>query len=302
MTNRNRNMVLGALTADAASLGLHWIYDQPRITALAGDRPEFRRTVEQDYVGVPSYFAHPMKEPGDLSQYGEQVMVMLRALNSADRIYDQGAYNAAFTAHFGYGGPYVGYIDKATRKTLDNLARGDATRPNGAEDTQLPAIAKLPALIAAGQEHAALDAIRSTNDTDIAEAYGMVATAMLCAARDGQEIEAIAQSGLNAANSTIRPALQDACAARQTTTEDLTAQIGMSCELAYGLPSVMHNMLTAADFEDAVRRNILAGGDSCGRAVLLGGILGAVHGVPDEWAKRLSGFDQVNSLLDDLNL
>ena len=119
---RARAMVWGALVADAASMGLHWLYDQARIAQVAGDRPEFHGPDAADYDGVPGYFAHGGRVRGMPSQYGEQMLVMLRALADGGGQYDKSGYEAAFRAHFGYGGAYVGYIDRATRDTLDNLA------------------------------------------------------------------------------------------------------------------------------------------------------------------------------------
>lgn len=235
--SKNREMVLGALVGDAASLGLHWLYDQPRIAELGGTNPEFCATTAQDFHGVPRYFAHPLKRPGDMSQYGEQVIVLLQALAATDGAYDQATYNAKFVAHFGYGGTYSGYIDHATRETLDNLADAKDDQPNGAQDTQLPAIAKLPALIAAGQESHAAAAICSTNDTDIALSFGRVATAMLVIARDGGTISDVVDSALDVAYPTIKPSLEKACSDTRRSNQELTADIGMACELAMCFPA-----------------------------------------------------------------
>lgn len=299
---KKHNLVLGALVGDAASLGLHWIYDQPRIKTLAGDSPEFFASSAKHYEGVPSYFAHPLKSTGDQTQYGEQLMVLLRSLGAKNGHYDQHSYNAEFIAHFGYGGTYCGYIDHATRATLNNLAGGNTETASGADDTQLPAISKLPALIAAHQEEHAIAAIRTTSNTDIAEIYGLVAVAMLCAARDGANVEVVVRQGIEAADPSIRPALEAACAATHLGCEDFTANVGMACELASGLPSVMHTLLSTSSFKTAIRRNILAGGDSCGRAILLGGVLGAVHGTPEDWLAHLNHLSVTNNLLNALIL
>ena len=40
VNTRARNLVLGALVADAAAMGLHWLYDQDRIAAVAPKTPE----------------------------------------------------------------------------------------------------------------------------------------------------------------------------------------------------------------------------------------------------------------------
>ena len=60
MNDLKKNTLLGAYVADAAALGLHWIYDTDRIAALAVDgRPlEFRDPDPKAYEGVKSYFAH----------------------------------------------------------------------------------------------------------------------------------------------------------------------------------------------------------------------------------------------------
>ncbi len=297
-----RDMVTGALVGDAASLGLHWLYDQPRIAELGGDSPEFRATTSQDFEGVPSYFAHPLKKPGDQTQYGEQLLVLLRVLAQSGGTYSQKEYNAGFAAHFGYGGTYSGYIDRATRATLDNLADGDLDQPNGSDDVQLPAIAKLPALIAAGQEEHAMDAVRTTNVSDAAEMYGAVASAMLVSARNGGSATDIAEAAFSAADPRIQARLEQARAATDRSNPDLTRELGMACELENGVPSVLHNLLTTGSYQEAIRANILSGGDSCGRAMLLGAIAGSLYGVPEEWVNRLSQKGEVENLLGRLDL
>ncbi|MDC1368907.1 hypothetical protein N8290_05050, partial [Pseudomonadales bacterium] len=39
--------------------------------------------------------------------------------------YDRHQYQDAFRAHFGYGGAFVGYIDRPTRQTLDTLYQNE---------------------------------------------------------------------------------------------------------------------------------------------------------------------------------
>lgn len=75
---------------------------------------------------------------------------------------------------------------------------------------------------------------------------------------------------------------------------EATAQWGMSCELRFGVPSIVHNISTCTSFVDGVRTNIYSGGDSCGRSVLLGAILGACFGqdkaktIPESWLDQLT--------------
>ena len=121
MDNTKQNLILGALVADAATCGLHWIYDQQRILVVADKTPEFHPPTQSDYDGVPSFFSHGKRSVGDCSHYGEQAFVLLNALASNNGKYDRAQYQDAFKAHFSYGGDYVGYIDRPTKDTLDNI-------------------------------------------------------------------------------------------------------------------------------------------------------------------------------------
>lgn len=379
--DRCKHMILGALVADAAAMGLHWIYDQKHIRKLAPTTPEFMPPEARNYEGVPAYFAHPTRAAGAQSQYGEQSLVMLRTLVEADGHYDPAAYASAFRAHFGYGGAYVGYIDHATRETLDNFRRlddaamtcaqalpfegearvrqalvskaldlmarhegadltqayhaaiardheDDVTRQfaasllpalvtlppaTGASDLQLPAIAKLPPLVAAlgagnvAQESvfeaAVISAIRTTNDHPVAADFGMVCAAMMRAALTDGSVPAAIDAGRAAAGPEAAALLDEAMEMQNQENDQVTAHFGMACDLPFGVPAAVHNIATASSFAHAVRRNIYGGGDTCGRAMLVGAVTGAVHGIggaqgiPPEWIDRLEIHAELNSLL-----
>ena len=64
---RIRSSILGALVADAASVGFHWVYDQDRIRQIALEAPEFRAPTQNDYEGFPGFYAHGHKRAGELS-------------------------------------------------------------------------------------------------------------------------------------------------------------------------------------------------------------------------------------------
>lgn len=119
-----RAAVLGSLVADAAGMGLHWIYSQGKIAQIVGDNSGIAEFLEPDaanYHGVPSFFAHPARRAGDSSNYGEYLYVTLRATSETG--FDPALYLREFQTHFGPGGTYVGYVDTPMRETLFNVAR-----------------------------------------------------------------------------------------------------------------------------------------------------------------------------------
>ena len=380
---RARNLVLGALVADAAAMGLHWLYDQERIAEVAPEAPEFVGPDPKHFENVPAFFAHAGRQAGAQSQYGEQVLVMARALAENNSAYDASVYANEFRAHFGYGGKYVGYIDNATRSTLDNLRRsedemrikvneipfngdprlglamvnkanfairhnqGDAVRINfekairimadddavvaygfqvldmvadmppvyGAVDQQLPAIAKLPALVGA-QTVAAVDrdalmlsvesAVRITNDHPQSVAYGVVSANMMRAAINGADMAQVIAAGRAIANPEIDAELTKALSMIDQANTKVTQHFGMACDLKSGVPSAVHNLATTSDYTTAIRNNIYAGGDNCGRAILVGALAGAVYGVgrdsgiPQTWIDNLTVSIEVKAVLSKL--
>ena len=376
---RRRNTVLGALVADAASLGLHWLYDQQRIRDIVPDTPEFRIPTPTDYEGITGYYAHGRKVAGELSHYGEQALVLLRSLVANDGRYDKTKYEDAFCEHFGYGGNYIGYIDHPMRDTLDNIARAehealkraealpfdrdDNTKHrmitkvlsnikqasgaklrekieqtvrqthnddnmvayafkvidelesiggyHGADDEQTPAISKLPALVAvyAGDDslsEVSESAVRVTNDNARAVAFGRVAARILETAIEKGEIETAIIAGRKSADPEVGKLIDQALNLKDKSTPEVTLEFGMTCNLVFAVPSVIHNLSMLESYTEAIRQNIYAGGDSCGRAILLGAVLGSAHGIggdkgiPESWIDKLKQKEEVLELLEKL--
>jgi len=378
MNHVNQNLIFGAFIADAASLGLHWIYDQQRIVNVANTIPEFHPPTARDYEGVPSFFAHGKKSSGDLSHYGEQAYVLLKSLSDNDGVYQSSQYQDLFRSHFGYGGDYIGYIDRPTKDTLDNITiternafleahslpseHDDEVRQNitnftinqlkqnnqlnyhalkkkvdseygidtneqylkqlidclkpmfdfqGADDVQLPAISKLPPLVAVYTNQSVLtelteSAVRITNNNDQAVAYSRIASKMMEAAITTQDVDKVIEAAQQAAPTNILPLINNALKAVDKTTPEFTQQIGMSCNLELGIPSVIHNLSKHLSYQESIRQNIVAGGDSCGRSILLGAVLGAIHGcetdmgMPTTWLNKLKTKQKMDQLLEKL--
>lgn len=373
-------MLVGAAVADAASMGLHWIYAQPRVRRAGGDTPEFTEPDPANYEGVPSYFAHAGRHAGDFSMYGESLMVVLRSL-AENGEFDWQHYAQQFQGHFGFGGGYVGYIDTPTRETLINmilqqrelleaamavefdgsedtkrsiarkvisnaqLVRGEALRKKvsesirltkgdeaevelaermidilegkvsyaGADDAQLPALTKVPVLVAAyhgnpNLEQMVEEAVRVTNNNDEAVDWALFLTRLLTWSLETDatigELESQVKAVLEKSPSHVVTAMEGALKRRGEDPKTVTMKIGPACELNTGVPVAIHNLLTADSYTTAVRRNILACGDSCGRAMVVGSLAGALFaddeaaGVPSDWIDRVTLGDELLRLTE----
>ncbi|KAK3259907.1 hypothetical protein CYMTET_31107 [Cymbomonas tetramitiformis] len=59
----------------------------------------------------------------------------------------------------------------------------------------------------------------------------------------------------------------------------------------------------SANYTEAVRENILAGGDNCSRAALIGACFAAAYGldsIPTDWHQAVNRFDEIAGLAADL--
>ena len=280
--------------ADAASLGFHWLYDAGRIADLAQGTPEFRPPDPVDFEGFQGVFVHHTKRAGDLSHYGEQMRVALLSLNACGGRFDIDDYQTRFAATFGPGGSWAGYIDKATKGTLGNIAAGQRD-PSGADDDQAPAIAKLPPLIAAQvTDPTTVDqAVMATNANPIAVAFARSAAVLLQSAFEGADVSEALKAGISVADDTVAQVLKHAIDSRETDSVVFAGEVGRACPLPQSLPVIFHISARAKSYQEAVRTNILAGGDSCGRAPVLAALFAAVYGlgpkgVPLDWIARLN--------------
>ncbi|WP_371170251.1 ADP-ribosylglycohydrolase family protein [Aliiroseovarius sp. 2305UL8-7] len=287
---RISDAIFGALVADAAALGLHWIYDEGRIANIVKNQHGFA-FLEPDpanYEGVPAYFAHVTRKAGQGSQYGAALVGALEYLAQDGRSADAKGYQTSFISRFGPGGSFNGYIDRPTRDALTKITAED-TAPSGGEDNQLPALSAVLAAHHLGDElWKPLQSVTHANP--VALAAGTLLVKLLSDLDTGGNVQDALRRSADQAPEPFKGGLRAALQADTSDSVVYGGTTGRACYLTEGLPLAFHILHNASDYTDAVRRNILAGGDSCGRALVIGAVMGAAHGVSDiplDWVLRL---------------
>ena len=72
MPLNHRDAIAGALIADAASLGLHWLYEPDQITRLeTSGEIMFRQPDASVFKNQKAFYAQGGRVSGQLSHYGE---------------------------------------------------------------------------------------------------------------------------------------------------------------------------------------------------------------------------------------
>ncbi len=275
--------IYGALVADAAGLGLHWLYDPDQIESLSQQGELlFRAPDPLVYTGKRGVFVHTGKLTGDLSHYGESARLVSDIVFNEP--YTTSAHQQLFYDAFGPCGYFVGYADKPTKQLIARIINesDDIPESSGMDDNQMPAFCVMPALVAADQSlDITLKAAKviSTN-SNVLEGLTI---AHQCAEllKNGEPLQKALMASVEDSDGEISQLLKQSLKIEHYDPVAIGETFGRACYVHHALPVAWHLLNSAQDFENVIRDNIRCGGDSCGRAMLIGSLAGLAFGVPE---------------------
>jgi ADP-ribosylglycohydrolase len=280
----------GSFIGDALCLAPHWIYDPAEIEAKFGKITDYADPSVNPY--------HFERRRGEFTHYGDQTFCLMQSINHAD-----GFSIDTFRAEWKAMWPgYTGYIDGATKSTLQN-GRSDSHDLAGASR-----IAPLVVGLSDEEEETLLQAV--TEQTAMTHAHPEVIDAArffaLLTRRiiDGHSWEEALAAAMDAPYPSLVPAKWVALAREQSGKPPAEAldQLGRACSLQDGLPASLYFLEREANsFSNAMEENAMAGGDSASRGMLIGMVLGALHGVghiPEHWIQDLQAHPLIASWLE----
>ncbi|MDH5551931.1 MAG: ADP-ribosylglycohydrolase family protein [Nitrosomonas sp.] len=282
--NPNMAAIFGALISDSAALGLHWLYDTKRIAEIETNNGlVFLQPNAKNYADTKGFFAHANKLAGDSSGYGEICLLILQHMAKHGK-FSRIEYQKEFCTHFGPGGKYIGYIDSPTRLTLRQLlplTPEDYPAKSGADDDQFAALATIPVLVAThkGSQEALLELVEEvvtiTNHNEVAVSAAQCIASVLFSVLNGDPLEQALTKVLPSAGDKLNPLLQESLGFKSLDSIKAAEKFGSACHVVEGLPTVFHIAQHTNDYKTAIESNIRAGGDSCGRGIMLGAIVAA---------------------------
>ncbi len=278
----------GALVADAAGMGLHWLYDQEQIKLVeATGSLLFRQPDANVFADKRGYFAHAARRAGELSHYGESARIA--GAVALGKGYTTSDHRSEFMASFGPCGSYHGYADRPTKVLIARmlLDGDDLAEPSGMDDDQMPGICVVPGLFAAdASESLTLDAVKviSTN-ADVLQAAQAVHS-VLSQLVTGVELKTALATAADAFDGEVGESMRQALSMETYEPQQAAQTFGLACYVRHALPLNWYLLNHATDFESTVLDNIRCGGDCCGRSMALGTIAGLAFGVPEELKQK----------------
>ena len=289
---KRHDALLGALVADAAGMGLHWLYDQEQIKLIeATGSLLFRHPEAAVFAGKRGSFAHAVRHSGQPSHYGASA----RVVGAIGDNYTTSEHQAGFMAAFGPCGSYHGYADKPTKQLIARmlLDGDDLAEPSGMDDDQMPGVCVVPGLFSnTASDSLMLDAVRviSTNSDVVQSAQAVYA--VLTQLISGVELKAALTSAAESVDGELGDLMCEALTMTAYEPLEVAQKFGMACYVKHAMPLNWHLLYHADDFESAVTDNIRCGGDNCGRSMALGSIAGVAFGVPEELRMKTLGLEQ----------
>jgi ADP-ribosylglycohydrolase len=301
MNDTAKAMVLASFAADALSLGVHWIYNTNVIDKKWGRVEEYIKPERPTY--------HPTKDLGELTHYGDQTLVLLKSIAGSTG-FDLNRFANRWQEFFK---SYEGYFDGATKATLENFAAGKGPANAGSDSDDLAGAARivplafcyrndLEKLIAAARAQTALT---HNNRTVIesAEFFGRVVWQVLHGEAPTAAINLVLGQGFDRAP--YAKWVTDGLNSVETDTRQAMLDFGQMCEIEAAFPCVVHLIARYENnLTEGLIENVMAGGDSAGRGLIVGMILGAhlgIDAIPQKWLSELKSYQEIADLMDQID-
>jgi ADP-ribosylglycohydrolase len=301
---RYAGVLYGALTGDSLALAAHWIYEQDEIEARWGRVSELQAPPQNGY--------HPGKSRGAQTHYGDQTLVLMESLDACGGNFVMEDFARRWRRFWDES---KAYRDHATQDTLVHLQEGRGLTRAGSDSTELGGAGRIAPLLAAlrnEDQPTIIAAMRAQT------AMTHAAPVVVDAAEFITRVVFLLMKGVTVPNALRMAAtlpykalpaeryLQRAGEVLDLSTPEAVAELGQSCPLDKALPAVFTILLRHGEsLETALIENVMAGGDSAARALVLGIILGAAHGrraIPERWIEPLQARLQVERFLKTVGL
>lgn len=283
--------ILPALISNAATLGVHWIYDYQFLTNLSNKQSLL--FMSQDKLiydqANPSYYAYPNSQIGDLSVQGLILKWLYQALSSNSE-FDQNDYADLLFEQFKPGGTYHGYVEtyakKLVIKKLSESLKFDSSEILINDDHLVGFIPYLVSKELGFSYEKAWSFTRVLTDNVDYLSYFKMFDSIFNRLTNSSLKDALKVS-IKLAPISAQKSLEKAIELSDTN-PFIADFASRACSIKDAIPVIIHILYHSNSFEDAIAKNASIGGASSDRGLILGPILNQVYEIPEKWIELVS--------------
>lgn len=253
-----KELVLVSLVADAYCLGSHWVYDEKQLESL---------DINWNELNEAKSIWHKGKKAGDFTHYGDQTLWLYQFLEDKES-FDSSEYIKFWESKIDI---YGGYIDSATRKTLENIKNG--ITPTGSDSTDLSIVGRVaPLLLVSKSKDEFLknveEFVKCTHNSVEALNASKYFSKVLLNVLDGKGIEESISSLKDEFDSKIQSYVINGIASKSKESFEAIREFGPACDIEGGFQGVIHLLCKYDNLKEMLINNAKAGGDSSARGMI----------------------------------
>lgn len=253
-----KELILSSLVADSYSLGAHWIYDEKQLESL---------DVDWNELNDAQAIWHKDKKAGDFTHYGDQTFWLYQFLQSRNS-FDVNEYVDYWKSRVDV---YNGYIDGATRESLENIENG--VSPTGSGSTDLSVVGRIASLLLVSSSKDEFlqnveEFVKCTHNSNEAIVASKFFAMLLVKVLSGAAIEDSILELKEQFDTKIQSFIFSGVASKTDDTFTAIRGFGPACDISGGFEGVIHLLCKYDNLQEMLTANAKAGGDTSARAMI----------------------------------
>ncbi|MDT8337418.1 MAG: hypothetical protein RQ856_06305 [Candidatus Izemoplasmatales bacterium] len=286
-----KKYLLPGLVANAATLGIHWIYDYKYLETLAKKQSLLFMRQEKVHFenSQNSYYSYPNSEVGDVTIQGDILIWLYQAMKDNPNL-SMKDYSKLLYQQFKPGGTYRGYVETYAKKhVITVLAKSLNLDIPEIEVMDDHLVGFVPYLVCKELGFSIEKAWELTNvysqDKDYYRYFKMFDELFVNLPKLGlkKAIEQVIHLGPEKYQTALKKAIE------MTDANDFIEQYsGRACAIKYSIPLIIHILYHTNSYEEAIIYNAPLGGAVSDRNTMIGAISAQVSKMPEGWLEKVS--------------
>lgn len=271
-----KDLVTSALVVDSYCLGTHWVYDEQQL---------INNSIDWNGLNAPLAMWHKGKRAGDFTHYGDQTLWLYEFLKDKDS-FDEEAFKDFW---FEKMQTYAGYVDGASRNTIENIK--NKIEPSGSTSTDLSIVGRIAPLLKVSKTKEEFyknveKFVNITHNSTLAKECADFFAKLLILVLEKNDIKESILKLKDECNEHFQDMLEKALNSKDEDSFKAIRDFGPACGINDGFSGVIHLLVKYDNLKQMLIANSKAGGDTSARAMIATIIFMAnneIGQLPKEW-------------------